>query len=210
MTATNTPSAPAPDVVRWYTRARRFPQLIGKTATGGMIWGGPYTYTQVGVGVGVFVIGLQTTSLWGRFGLIGNTGLLAVVAYGLVVVVGRLPIGSRNPLSVGAGALRALGAPTYGTLGGRKVQLRRPHRVVSRLVITHDAPTLADIPSRIASPSGRRRRARAVPEAPVVAPPSSSSQRLRPTPTAIRSSAPPALTAVQRLLASTSAPRQED
>jgi len=29
------------EVVKWYTRARRFPQLIGKTPDGARLWGGP-------------------------------------------------------------------------------------------------------------------------------------------------------------------------
>ncbi|WP_425955265.1 hypothetical protein [Xylanimonas sp. McL0601] len=206
---TNTPGTTDTDIVRWYTRARRFPQLIGKTATGGMIWGGPYTYTQVGVGVGFFVIGLQTTWLWGHFGLIGNTLLLAAVSYGLVLIVGRLPIGSRNPLSIGVGALRALGAPAHGTLAATPLRLRRPHHVTSRLVITHDAPTLADIPAGTPTPAARaRRRGRDIPESAVATPP--APQRLRPTPATTRSTTTPALTGVQRPLASTGAPRQED
>ena len=58
------------EVVKWYTRARRFPQLIGKTADGTTIWGGPYTYTQAGVGAAVLIIGSQTIDWWGQFGLV--------------------------------------------------------------------------------------------------------------------------------------------
>jgi|GEM_PF-945512 len=197
------------DVVRWYTRARRFPQLIGKTATGGMIWGGPYTYTQVAVGVGVFVVGLQTTWLWGRFGLIGNTVLLAVVAYGLVVLVGRLPIGSRNPLSIGSGALRALGAPAHGRLAGAPLRLRRPHRVSSRLVVNDGGPTLDDVASLGAEavPGDRRGRRHRSEEPAIVGdvvPTATQVPRLRPTPadTARSEQGQRSLTHVQRLLAS--------
>ena len=207
--STNTPGTPATDIVRWYTRARRFPQLIGKTATGGMIWGGPYTYTQVFVGVGVFVLGLQTTWLWGHFGLIGNTLLLAAVSYGLVVIVGRLPLGSRNPLSIGTGALRALGAPSHGTLAGTPLRLRRPHRATSRLVVTDATPAIAVVSAPPAEPTARkRRRSRDVPESAVATPP--AVQRVRPTPATTRTTTTPALTGVQRLLASTGVPRQED
>lgn len=205
---------PGLEVVRWYTRARRFPQLIGKTPTGGSIWGGPYTYTQLIVGVVVFVVGLQTTSLWGHFGLIGNALVLLGVSYGVVLVVGKLPIGSRNPLSIGAGALRALGAPAQGRLGGAPFRLRRPHAARSRLVITHTAPApVAPIkavePSEVAeAPTRRRSRRRARREVevrPVVLP-----SPLRPTPASSRTHQTPALTGVQRLLASTGTPRQED
>ena len=111
------------EVVKWYTRARRFPQLIGKTPDGATIWGGPYTYTQVIAGVAFIVIGSKTTWLWGHFGLIGNALILLGCAYGLVVLLGRLPIGSRNPISVGSGAIRALSSPTQGHLGGAPVRI---------------------------------------------------------------------------------------
>ena len=139
------------EVVKWYTRARRFPQLIGKTPDGATIWGGPYTYTQVIAGVAFIVIGSKTTWLWGHFGLIGNALILLGCAYGLVLVLGRLPIGSRNPISVGAGAVRAFSSPAQGHLGGAPVRIRRPRPARSRLVITHDAPTLAAIQARPAT-----------------------------------------------------------
>lgn len=132
------------EVVKWYTRARRFPQLIGKTHDGTPLWGGPYTYTQVIVGVGILIVGVKTTSLWGRFGLIGNALLLLSMAYGVVLLVGRLPIGSRNPLSVGAGAVRAWSAPRLGRQGGTPVRARRPTRVTRSVltVTTSGSPTL--------------------------------------------------------------------
>ena len=176
------------EVVKWYTRARRFPQLIGKTPDGATIWGGPYTYTQVVAGVALIVIGSKTTWLWGHFGLIGNAFILLVCAYGLVVLLGRLPIGSRNPISVGSGAIRAFISPAQGHLGGAPVRIRRARRARSRLVITHDAPSLAEIQARRANPTPTRRR-------PVPA-------------TAPRSSGPPALTGVQRLLASSGASQE--
>jgi hypothetical protein len=154
-TTTNprTSSGEAYEVVKWYTRARRFPQLIGKTPDGATIWGGPYTYTQVIAGVAFIVIGSKTTWLWGHFGLIGNALILLGCAYGLVVLLGRLPIGSRNPISVGSGAIRALSSPTQGHLGGAKVRIRRPRPSRSRLVINHNAPSLAEIQQRRANPT---------------------------------------------------------
>ena len=69
------------EVVKWYTRARRFPQLIGRTPDGARIWGGPYTYTQFFGGVAVLVVGAKTVGVWGQFGVIGNALLLLAVAY---------------------------------------------------------------------------------------------------------------------------------
>ena len=208
------------EIVKWYTRARRFPQLIGKTPDGATIWGGPYTYTQVIAGVATIVVGSKTTWLWGHFGPIGNALILLGVTYGLVLVLGRMPIGSRNPLSVGTGAIRALSSPAQGHLGGTPVRIHRPQRARSRLVITPDAPTLAEIQARRAAaaadsagkPSRRRRRlprprwSRPAP----AQQPQHSTHRLRPTPQSARPSAAPALTGVQRLLASANAPHPKD
>lgn len=205
-----TKTTDSPEVVRWYTRARRFPQLIGKTPTGGSIWGGPYTFTQVGVGVGAIVIGVQTTWLWGHFGLLGNVVILLGVAYGLVVLVGKLPIGSRNPLSMAAGALKAFSAPAQGNLGGVPLRIRRPHHARSRLIITTNTPTLDDIEV----PQTTRRTPASAAEELLPEPAKAEvSTRLRPTRASVRTSPSPtpALTGVQRLLASsTSIPRQED
>jgi hypothetical protein len=140
---------PAPEVVRWYTRARKFPQLIGRTPDGRRIPGGPYTFTQaVGAGV-VLLAGVNTMGWWARYGLIGNGLLLLGVAYGVVLGLGRIPVGSRSPLAVASGGVRALAAPRVGRLAGRSVRLRRPHRVRCRLV-TLSSPRI--LPSQPAQP----------------------------------------------------------
>lgn len=215
-TSPRTSSGETYEVVKWYTRARRFPQLIGKTPDGATIWGGPYTYTQVIAGVAFVVIGSKTTWLWGHFGLIGNALILLGGAYGLVVLMGRLPIGSRNPIAVGAGAVRAFSSPVQGHLGGAPVRIRRPRPVRSRLVVNHDAPSLAEIQARQANPTPPRparsrhrlprprwSRPKPTQQPPVASAATATATRLRPVPaTAPRSSASPALSGVQRLLAS--------
>lgn len=173
------------EVVKWYTRARRFPQLIGKTPDGATIWGGPYTYTQVIAGAVMVVIGSKTMWLWGHFGLVGNAIILLVVTYGIVVLLGRLPIGSRNPISVAAGAIRAVGAPTRGRVQGSPVRFRRPASTRWARVVIDNA----------ASPG--------------VAHPSPPDRAVEPTPNRLVSQQP-ALTAVQRLLAHTPAPREDN
>jgi hypothetical protein len=193
------------EVVKWYTRARRFPQLIGKTPDGAKLWGGPYTYTQVVGAAIVLVVGVNSVGLWGQFGLIANAVILLSSAYGTAVLLGRLPVGSRNPLSVGSGLIRALSSPTHGNFAGRSVRIRRPHRVQTRLIISHVATHLFDVhrPSnapataaRVEPQQLRHHRPRSRPLA-------------APSPAA-RRTALPALTAVQLLLASTGAPSQED
>ena len=202
------------DVVKWYTRARRFPQLIGKTPDGATIWGGPYTYTQVIAGVGVIILGSKTTWLWGHFGLIGNALILLGVTYGLVLLLGRIPVGSRNPLSVGAGVLRAMTAPALGTRGGSPVRVRRPHRSRTKVVVTPDAPTLGDIQLSRSTPPPRQSKPRRSRPRPRWSRPAPSQHPARvvapPPPLALPDRHPTALTGVQRLLASTGAPHQED
>lgn len=210
-TSPRTSSSESYEVVKWYTRARRFPQLIGKTPDGATIWGGPYTYTQVIGGVACLVIGSKTTWLWGHFGLIGNALILLGVAYGLVLLLGRLPIGSRNPMSVAAGALRALSSPTHGHLGGTPVRIRRPRLARSRLVINHDAPSLAEIQARRAADTAvaSKERPRRLPRPRWSRPAPSQQPGIRPTPATPGRSATPALTGVQRLLASSGAPQED-
>jgi hypothetical protein len=174
MSATNPPD----EIVKWYTRARRFPQLIGKTPDGASLWGGPYTYTQVIVAAVLLYVGIQTLHLWGRFGLIGNALTLAGVTYGLVLVLGRLPVGARNPLTITAGAVRAISSPTSGHQAGLPSRIRPPHRVRGGVVITP-------------GPTG----VMTVPTGPATTPPA-------PAPQPPRTARPP-LTSVQRLLAST-------
>jgi hypothetical protein len=193
------------EVVKWYTRARRFPQLIGKTPDGAKLWGGPYTYTQVVGAAIVLVVGVNSVSLWGKFGLIANAVILLSTAYGTALLLGRLPLGSRNPLRVGEGLVRALGSPTHGNFAGRPVRIRGPHRVPTRLIISHVAP----------HPFGAHPSNNPPATTAPVEPQQPRHHRLRkhppaaPSPAA-RRTAQPALTGVQLLLASTGAPSQED
>lgn len=192
------------EVVKWYTRARRFPQLIGKTPDGAKLWGGPYTYTQVIGAAIVLVVGVNSVGLWGQFGLIANAVILLSSAYGTAVLLGRLPIGSRNPLSVGSGLVRALSSPTHGNFAGRPVRIRRPHRVQTRLIISHVVPQL----STVHRPSTAAAAAPVEPQQPRH---HGSGRRPPAAPSpAARRTAQPALTGVQVLLASTGTPAQED
>lgn len=129
------------EVVKWYTRARKFPQLIGRTHDGTRIPGGPYTYTQFIGGFACLLVGANTIGWWGRFGTITNIGILGVVTYGTVWVLGRAPISARNPLSVAAAYIRALTRPRLGTVRNRPPRTRRPRRLRHRVVIAAVAPT---------------------------------------------------------------------
>ena len=183
------------EVVKWYTRARRFPQLIGKTPDGARIWGGPYTYTQLVGAVTVLVVGAKTVGVWGQFGLVGNALILVAVAYATTLMLGRLPVGSRNPLAVGAGLLHALSRPAAGRFAGAPVRIRRPHRARTRVVLNPPPPADPD-PGPVAAPPRADRQRRAL--VPAASPQPNGATGPRTAGPAV------ALTGVQRLLASAS------
>lgn len=109
---------------KWFTGARKFPQLIGRTPDGGKLWGGPYTITQVVVAaIGALVL-WNTSWLWMRFSLMGNLLAGPGVLVGIVWAVGKLPFGMRNPLIVGSGWLSAVERLASDPSPTR---LRRPH-----------------------------------------------------------------------------------
>lgn len=207
-------SGPDQQVVRWYTRARRFPQLIGRTPDGARIWGGPYTITQVTAAGVMLLLGLWTTSLWAHHGLVGNALLLGAVTHAVVFGLGKIPPGARTPLAVAAGVWRAVSAPGSGRLGGRPVRLRPPHRVRHRVtVFVPAAGTPAPAPARV--PTARAARPLAGPAAPPRPRRPRRGDRARPlAPAAVAAPAGPqpdlvrqgpALTGVQALLAQAAA-----
>ncbi|WP_116947857.1 hypothetical protein [Jiangella endophytica] len=120
------------ETVKYYTRARKFPQLLGRMPDGTKIPGGPYTVQQLIAAIVIIVVGGLTIGTWGVFGVFGNIALLFGVAFGAVFLIGRLPMNGRNPLYALLGLYRVLNAPASGRYQGRPVRFRRPRRVRSR------------------------------------------------------------------------------
>lgn len=131
-------------VVKWYTRARKFPQLIGRTHDGTRIPGGPYTTTQFIGAVLMVMVAVNTIGLWARFGLVGNIFVLGGVIFGGVWSLGKIPIGARNPVSVVFGLVRAVTRPGEGTVRGHRVRLPKPHQIRHRIITT---PPVANRPT---------------------------------------------------------------
>jgi len=186
-------SSPELETVKWYTRARRFPQLLGRTPDGTKIPGGPYTITQaIGAGLVLFV-GVNTMGLWARYGMFGNAAALLGLTALTVVGLGRIPVGSRNPLSVLSGLAHAMAGPHAGRVAGRPVRLRRPHQLTHRMTVCHQTPQQQHI-----STTTDRRAARLQHQQP----PTAGRNPVAPGPRP-RTAAPPrpALTGVQALLA---------
>ncbi|WP_051426539.1 hypothetical protein [Jiangella gansuensis] len=117
------------ETVKYYTRARKFPQLLGRMPDGTKIPGGPYTVQQLLAAIAVIVVGGLTIGTWGVFGSIGNVAVLFGLAFGVVFLIGRLPMNGRNPLFALLGLYRMLNAPASGRYQGKPVRFRRPRRV---------------------------------------------------------------------------------
>lgn len=117
------------ETVKYYTRARKFPQLLGRMPDGTKIPGGPYTVQQLLAAIAILVIGGMTIDTWGVFGTFGNAAVLFGAAFGAVFVIGRLPMNGRNPFFALIGLYRAINAPVTGRYQGRPIRFRRPRKV---------------------------------------------------------------------------------
>lgn len=193
-------AAPEPGLTaKWYTRARKFPELVGKTPDGKRLPGGPYTLTQV---IGGFAFGYllyKAAGIWAHAGAIWNIAIWFGATYGFVWLLGRIPPGARNPVSLVAGVIRSVTSPSVGRIGGRRVVLKRPYQLRHRVLVA--TPIAASSSTSAADPT------------PVVTPPAHAAARITqssdPTPLPPGPAVPaarPALSGVQRLLAGVSTP----
>lgn len=139
MATTDTPPQPQ-EVLRWYTRARRIPRLIGKAPGGGHYPGGPYTLTQAAGAAVVLLGGQATMSIWGRFGFWGNNGALVVAVVLTLVALRFVKPGGRDPVTAAMAMLALTGAPTWGKQGGRPVRGGAPRPVLVRHRINARVP----------------------------------------------------------------------
>lgn len=129
--------------LKWYTRARKFPQLIGRTPDGTRIPGGPYTYTQVAAGVVTAVVLAQTTWLWAHGGLILNATIFIGATIGAVFAAGKLTPGMRNPIVLASGALNLMSSGYR--LNGTAIATPKPNTATAAGPVTVfiPAPPLA-------------------------------------------------------------------
>lgn len=109
---------------RFYTSARRFKQVLGSLPDGTKIPGGPYTYTQFGVMFAVLACAWLTRGIWGGESAIRDLILSLIVAYGMGVLVGKLPSSRRGPLQLAGGASTLMSHPgPGGKYQGRPLRL---------------------------------------------------------------------------------------
>ena len=123
-----------PEVVRYYTRARKFPHLVGRLPDGTRLPGGPYTLTQIIGAALVLTIGVKTMSIWGVFGGLVDVGLLLVGSIGALIGLERIRTGARSPVGALLGAYTAAAAPRFGRLNGRTLTRPRVRRLEHRVV----------------------------------------------------------------------------
>ena len=121
------------ETAKFYTKARRIPMLVGKLPSGGRIWGGPYTITQVAAGALVAFVLWQSTSVWARLGGIMNVVVATGLVVGTIWAVGKLPSGGRNPISLAMDAMNLTSSP--GHLMRGQVALPKPRLMTNRVMV---------------------------------------------------------------------------
>lgn len=140
------------EVIKNFTRARKVPQLIGRTPDGKKLPFGPYTVPQAVSGAIVGGLLWLLHPLWLRDSIFWNVGFFAFWSLGTVFVVGKLRFAGRSPASVAQGICAAAFAPAGAKIqiNGHRVTIRPPHLVRPSGYITVD-PTAAEL-SATASP----------------------------------------------------------
>ena len=106
---------------KFYTSARKIPQLIGVTPTGEKIPGGPYTVTQFALGILVLVLGFVTRPIWGSGDIFSEILILLAVTVGVIYGAGKMPRTRRSPLNLMNCTMSLFGRPVTGKYRGRKL-----------------------------------------------------------------------------------------
>lgn len=138
------------ETAKFYTKARRIPMLVGKLPSGGRIWGGPYTITQVGAGAVVAFALWKTAPLWAQLGGFMNIVVAVGVVVGVVWATGKLPSSGRNPVAFVMDAMNLTSSP--GRLVGGQVALPKPRLMTHRVMVV--VPQQTFTPSRTRTVAG--------------------------------------------------------
>ncbi|MFI0155907.1 hypothetical protein [Streptomyces lydicus] len=143
-----TAALPEALIGRCFTKARKHTLVVGHWPGGGRIWGGPYTVPQIIVAAATFAAAFLTRGLWAHHGLVDVLPLIGV-PYALALVVGRIHVDGRNPLSVAVSALGLAADGGSGRMDGRPVRQRRRGALVGVCTLTWQPP---NEPGRPAAP----------------------------------------------------------
>lgn len=145
-------------VVRFFTRVRRVPILLGKL-NGWKIPGGPYTLTQMGIGSIVLVVGWNSKPIWGSLtglSLFLQLGALLAFSAGATWAAGKIPQTNRKLPDLVQDAYGAFTVPASGRYKGALIRLPRPHQVEGVVLMQwgeEAAAVLATAPARPAIPA---------------------------------------------------------
>ncbi|MBT1543200.1 hypothetical protein KK103_15665 [Curtobacterium flaccumfaciens pv. flaccumfaciens] len=159
-------------VVRFFTRVRRVPILLGKL-NGWKIPGGPYTLTQMGIGSVVLVVGWNSKPLWGP--LTGLTpllqlGFLLAFSAGATWAAGKIPQSNRKLPDLVQDAYGAFTVPASGRYKGALIRLPRPQQVEGVVLMQwDDEPVTAAALTAPAEAPARTVRQRTIAPAPAPA-----------------------------------------
>ena len=185
---------------RSYTRARRFPWVIGRIQ-GWTIPLGPYSATQLGVLLGGLWLVVQTYGLWSR---LGPAAVVVLAAPPVATwAVRHAKIEGRSPLRAASGLAAQLAEPPTGRIGGRIARDAKPNRVHGTIRVTALPPVRT--PAATSARSRPPRRPGRISKA--ARPQASAADARRPEPARVSGGrvrgpgARPAPTALQRMLA---------
>jgi hypothetical protein len=127
---------------RCYTRARRFPWVIGQIQ-GWTIPFGPYTATQLGVLLGGLWLVVQTFGVWSQ---LGPFSLLVLAMPPLATwAVRHARIDGRSPFRAACGLALLLAEPGCGRIHGRLARPPRPVMLTGAVRVAH-LPQAAEEP----------------------------------------------------------------
>ncbi len=137
-------------VGRSYTRARRYPWVIGKIQ-GWTIPLGPFTATQLGVLIGGMFLLVQTFSVWSALGPFALVVL--VLPFAATWAVRHAKIEGRAPLRALAGYASLLAEPACGRIGTRLARDLRPVALTGTVRLSAPPPAPEPAPRRQQQPA---------------------------------------------------------
>lgn len=128
-----------------YTRARRFPLVVGKI--GGLPLPWPLTIAQLVVLVGSLVLLIATRPLWSVVSPFPDLLTIIAVPAGLTWAARHLRLEGRSPFKAAVGLMYLLAAPRRGRVRGRRHWFDpRSHRVTQTVYISSTS-TRATVPT---------------------------------------------------------------
>lgn len=113
---------------KFFTGARRIPLMVGRLATGEQIPFGPYRITQFVVAGVVLLVCVITNPLWTTNNALLDLVVGAIWVGALGFLSGKLPLTKRSAWAMGRSFFQAMNAPAHGTVRGKEISIRKPHR----------------------------------------------------------------------------------